>query len=1564
MNDVLNRQTRAAVPPPKARLPKLSPEFLTEEDAAYWVHDQIPANSDREYGSVIVRSPDGYFAATRPVPGEVDRFDLRTILDTDARGNYVHPHGYTCVANVHTHPPAHDKVREANPGIDEFTVRLFINFFSNLDVIADISERTFFTSAYLSGPDGLLLKYSPSGSQEEFSYYLWLLAGAPPGNPVGVFGVVNIIRKVASIGELKVIVSNADWTGSVGKVPSDWQPGKPFSKGVVTTLPLMTRICASAERAVLAALKTASAQTSGLVLKNSVAKDYVATQARPAGVASWDPVSFFPPGDDGKLKWPDGYELEGFYYASRPDPANFPRKQHWLYENFFTPDEMALAVECHARSKPLLTAGRPLSLYMQAMDSAMLKYSFSGSQLEAALSVKHPDGTIDAGGLQSRVQTGLVGPREFVSAVLLAGRLDVVRGSTLWKRLGAVGVDWIPYADFSWPMLSPAFLSADDAARYVHANIDSRRDWQYAGYIFQRADKRFIATEPLEGGIDSIRRGLFFPLDNAGRSVFPDEHVLQGHYVSHEELSRLDPLKVERLKWSRQEAALSMQSFSVEEMRQVLLDEIPLFLSGARNSPVRFEPLETPAARLLESRLGTRTHAGPLAVALDTGTTRPGDFIREQAAAGRLTVLVNSELWGARGQVSASWIVPSVPSKWIRPEQAAFGAVFSSADDAAQDRYSRDTRLNDEEKAWFGFILKHQDREEYVSTELVPVDSERNTVFQLQSVFGVSRTPPWYLLPEGFIQHAFFYSHRRVRLASPEAGSWLGQYFIVPDDLYLSVRYSQRRPVMEPHEPIPLYIATQDGALLKYVNRGGSKLFDDGTPHMGLESIKNNLASGKLLPADFVKVVANSGELSVMRTSLCWDRAWPVDLKWRPYMNLERRWLSPAFYDPDDAVVHARSRLPVDAKKRFGGVVLTRADGLYVATDPIEVSREDFNINEIYPDESVITGLFPAGCRVAGRYRSRVVKELPLVLSEIEKQTYLNMLSVDTVYTAFTRPSATALDEYLFGPDGSVIRYRTGLLSRLHVAKTLIDFGSLPPDLDGKKIKQKIYDGALKPSEWVDFLTKADYLQVVTGSRLWGARGPLTGWVPYPAVLPSVLDYTKAVTAPACSPVFVQDDAVARHVHDASGSRTALTFGFILWSDRDGVFFANMPVEAQRSQMALDRVFLDGALPARCALHALYFSAQRAPEGELDDDSRQFFFSPIDVHQMCAAAYTPQGYRPIYFSCADGALLRFDMAPFEPGEFYDEYGQAEIRSNQFASLEQATGDERDILRGTINLSDYIHRMAKAGKLEVIVTSDYWSRHGVVGEDWQPRMPDASSDEYWAARPVPALGPVFDHADDAARYAQQRAGSGIDRLDAGYEGAILARVTSRRFVPLEPVAISAYGDNPFTRIFRTAKDPSTTWRNPSPRYPDGYTLVASHQFYLSGNTTLAPDTEEVYANFAAPSLVYAHTHDLRDKGFQIKDYYYSSPHGVLLRYTPGYTRAEKDLLLTKPVDFAGGKWVERLSPATFISSLVDLGDFRVLIAGHYWRQTGRMGTKWRERRKQSSSLVMTWSRDEL
>ncbi|MDQ0125024.1 hypothetical protein J2W17_003980 [Pseudomonas lini] len=1108
----------------------------------------------------------------------------------------------------------------------------------------------------------------------------------------------------------------------------------------------------------------------------------------------------------------------------------------------------------------------------------------------------------------------------------------------------------LPPEKVSAPALSRAFLSADDAARYAHEQVGKQRDHEYIGCIFKRDDQRFVVTEPRASGKGSMDGRQLYPVDGQGMPVFPDNHVLQGLFYSHVALSTLDAQKVYDLGWSPDDAALSLLMFSVAELRHILKGEEVAYLSGAEDSLIRFKPDRSLAKQFLD-QLGTAVAPGKLASDLEAGVVKPGKLVREAVAAGDLQVVISNGRWWPRGKVTDAIIV----GPWERsvPEQVSHGAIFGSADEAALDRYARGVEQHEDERTWFGFILKQQGKEEYIASELVPASGVRDKLYSLNSLYGLSDKTRERLYPESFVPHSYFYLRQRVKYVPNQAENWLAQHFIVPRDLFV-VRYnSKRRPVVETDARIPLYVSTQDGALLKYVARKDSKLFDDDSELLSAVTIQDNLMSGKLSSTGFVRVVANSGELSIMRTSLCWDRRGVVDINWSPSASLQRRSLGPVFLTADDASLYARSQLPSDStKKLYGGLILKRADGLFVATEPVGVIQEDFDTKWIFPDESVTYGQFPAGCSIVARYRSRVSRELPVLFSPTDKQVYLNMLSVNCVYTAFMR-QAQHLDEYLFNPDGSVIRYRTGLWSRFKadLANALNDFKSLPHDLDGAWIKQRIHSWQLTPTAWVKSLVKTGSLQVIAGSRLWGQPGAVTTFEPYPVVATQSV-YALAVADPAYSPVFAQEEDAARFVHEQAGNRAALSFGFILSHTRDGSYTANLPTEVQGSQLAYDRIF-PGALPYRYIASGLYLCAAQIPQGLTDEDYRHFF-SPMDMHLARTRAWTPQGFKPMYFSCADGALLKLALSAFDPVPSLDKFGQIQLRENPFASREQASSDWGDVGKGQFKLSSYVRRMAKAGKLEVLITSAYWSRLGEVGEDWQPRMPAVSAEQLWSHKQVLALGPIFQHSDDAACYAQRRAGSAYEQ-ETVYESAILAKSSSHSYIALEPLANPNPSSDAVDLIFRTASNAPATKK--PPKFPGGYSLMAGHQLYQSGNTTLATDIEEVYVNFSSPALLHAHTYQLKAKGFGITAYYYSTPHGALLKYTPAYTKDEEALLLTKTVQFVGGQWVTILSPGEFISRLMNIGELRVLKAAHYWNQTGRLGVNWRNTRLEKERLTL-------
>lgn len=137
------------------------------------------------------------------------------------------------------------------------------------------------------------------------------------------------------------------------------------------------------------------------------------------------------------------------------------------------------------------------------------------------------------------------------------------------------------------------------------------------------------------------------------------------------------------------------------------------------------------------------------------------------------------------------------------------------------------------------------------------------------------------------------------------------------------------------------------------------------------EDVHTALASGLLNPRDFVVKVATLCWLSVIEPNECWDEQGKLGVDWIPYADFIRRALSPAFVNTDDAVRYAQTRLGTSGRSIYGGLLLRRVDGLFVATEPLPVPTENFDPKWIFPDEDVPLEQLAPGMTIVARYRSR-----------------------------------------------------------------------------------------------------------------------------------------------------------------------------------------------------------------------------------------------------------------------------------------------------------------------------------------------------------------------------------------------------------------------------------------------------------------------------------------------------------------------------------------------------------------------------------------------------------------
>ena len=92
------------------------------------------------------------------------------------------------------------------------------------------------------------------------------------------------------------------------------------------------------------------------------------------------------------------------------------------------------------------------------------------------------------------------------------------------------------------PALSPAFVSADDAARYAHRLIGDFRNVEYGGAILKDAQGRYYATRPVRDQSGSFNPTRVISTDAQGLFITPAGYTCYALYHSHpsnyEELQR------------------------------------------------------------------------------------------------------------------------------------------------------------------------------------------------------------------------------------------------------------------------------------------------------------------------------------------------------------------------------------------------------------------------------------------------------------------------------------------------------------------------------------------------------------------------------------------------------------------------------------------------------------------------------------------------------------------------------------------------------------------------------------------------------------------------------------------------------------------------------------------------------------------------------------------------------------------------------------------------------------------------------------------------------------------
>ncbi|MEB0046496.1 MULTISPECIES: DUF4329 domain-containing protein [unclassified Pseudomonas] len=1491
--------------------PPLGPAFVSADDAACWAHLQIGAQRDREYGGVIVQGTDGRFRATVPKEGEEISVDFALFLSTDEHGAFQVPAGFVCHACYHSHPSSEAQILAANPGMTKDQASVANSFFSVPDIIFTLRNRAFARAHYLSGPGGVLLKYLTSGFSIEALFYQALNNQWSKGTPIELDGSFEgMIRRLAMSGELQVLIANGLWGGVRGRVPDSWTMNTPVAI-VPMSLMLNSPVFPAADLAVAYAQsrirQLPNTRQLVFLFKHDRADEYLATEPLVIGRSRLPPDNAFPMLPLGPSV-PSGFHLHGIFYMSRPVTAQFPTIEPWLYQQFFSPADLASYIGQVHKFLHKIQASTGLSLYMRTKDGALLKYRFSGSDAEFGLSRINAAGMITDDGTQERLLDGTLTPHQFIRRVAAFGVLSVEQTSPLWDVLGVVGQGWISHATFARPQLSLSFLSADDAARHLHSRVNGRRKTEFGALVLKRADQRYVATALLETGANPFGYERFYPNDSSGAMIgLPEGHEIVAWFGSHMALSKMDVGLVESMKWTRQDAELYAQMYADFEAYSIHRRQLPGYLSGAEDSLIVLEPTGTGQEVFelwFEASLSGKSS---ISINLANGTYTPADVARKLAEVSRLRVLAGNPLWGPARQLSLNWKPFEALLEYAKPSQITYGAVFNDPDSAVLDASKWALQSLDGAERYFAFLLKHEEKNEYVMSERVPV-TWNTALFSLTTLFTLT-APATYSLPPGFYFEALYY-------CSGDTSNWPARHFIPPRELYQALEVG-KTVYFSSGGGLPLYFTTSDQALLKYQPAKESPLFTLQDGDSGSGDIERKLSGGTLDGPDFARKVANAGELDVVQTSPCWGRLGRVSNAWQPYANLQRNNLGPVFIDMDDAARYVQDLVGTARLQRYGGFILMREDGYFFATLPRVVLQDDFQLSWIFPDEITDKGLYPPRVKVVARYYSQPATELPFLLPSVEKDIYCCMFSTRAVNTAVQWPYGH-LTHYLLAPDGALLSLQPRDISALVAEHQVPDRAE--KDWLQSPVEKKLRSGELAPSDYVKRIAMFFDFWVITGSVLWGVAGRVLNWAPN---LPRevLTSYERATQDPALSPLFTQPADAVRHVHQQPRNKRSLTFGFVLKSTSNGHYVASLPVTDDGSLFAHRRVFSIDGYPYRYGLAGVYFCVPENPDfypsGTVFSES-QFagIFSPVDMANALSMLRLSRDRLslPVYVSCADGALLRFQLKESAVG--IETYGGAQktLREIRFRNL---------------SASGYIQHLVAVGDLDVLVSSKNWLGQGRVG----PRHRLRTSLPTHTDNRLP-LGPIFTHPDDAAQYAQKH----VDAFSlTEYTGAVLKHAMTDSYVPVEPLR-----DGPPPPIAAR-----TTFRfiasQPATELPSGYEVFAAHQFYHTGMDQPAEQPEDNFRlYFVSWREVGFYTYTLKMRGYGIQAYYLSSRDGALLKYEPNYSGGEFKVFDTQ------GKWSEEggytakaPKPSAFISALARNSVLEVLRFGTFWRPRGRV-----------------------
>ncbi|CAD5199801.1 Ig-like domain-containing protein [Pseudomonas sp. FEN] len=1083
-----------------AVLPELGPVFLSADDAARHAQQIIQGGTEKELGGLIFQRPDQTFVATRPLSTGQRKFDASRLYPRTETGSRVYPEGYRLYAiyrsNVSLLEMSEPNNIPAHLGaLAEDERRLALKSISPDEVLATlVAQSTGVQAFYVLMSDFSLIKYLPSGSAEEELLIARLLPG-PDGSEIDQelrerqLLPSGFIKLLARAQGLYVVRSSPYW-GPPGKLPSDWQPysnQRPATRPPLALGPLFDSADEAARHNNRRFDNRHGHKRISFILKHRHQSRYVAS----------DPL-------EGSPALPEGFELAGIHYSTPLYPTPLPPgDEQWLYRNAVTPHDLGAALPL-ARKHASNTSVVPL--YLGTLDGALLKYL--DTQAEALLLTRQGKGTQPS--VAEQVVAGHVTPMFFVRALAEAGELSVLDTSEIWSTTGRVAADWVPYRNFRRRALGPVFIRADDAARDACAQIPGRREQVFGGLILQRPDNLFVATEPWRSPTEIFDHQLIFPRE-VHATFFPKDHKIVGVY--HSRSAQID------FYLPRDEAELYRNLFPTWDIYRAIKDRASIphrYLAGQDGSLIRYTASGSADESVLLKDLSPPADA-PLklmdnAMQQRFGSTRAADkgalpaYARALIQAGELHVLVPGAIWRHPGIVSSI----SSSSEGFSGNNAreatnlahaadfpVLSPVFIDVQDALRHALGQ---ISERVDSQFGFIFRNNGEDQYVAT--APVANagsgfNRYRVFpenfDLLKMIGegydfdgvyviTATTPALETLKDDRIYRNFISARHLAQLIGTARS-------VCPNPRNLSRQAS-----------VNLYLSSADEALLRYKvelfpekdeTASGEVFAEDGIVTEG------QLESGALTALEYVRRVAASGKLSVIRSSPLWTDQGLLAATWSASQTrstrTERYAVGPLFTSADDAAKHTHREIVRNAGQLVVNPIYQAPNDMgYVTLEPythdkavniIRVGSQS-KTQTLESDRLLVT--FGSAYHLDSLHTAHPAAPLPY---ETDADTqwsrdFFSATDICFVTRILADLSVSPQAVYLSVGEGALLKYQPGESAAQHALCKTIPSGEESPASSLQRFE-------LPSAEFVQKVAATGRLNVLVTDDFWQAPGPV-----------------------------------------------------------------------------------------------------------------------------------------------------------------------------------------------------------------------------------------------------------------------------------------------------------------------------------------------------------------------------------------------------------------------------------------------------------------------------------------